>query len=110
MLLEIDKINEQNYINENIIKEINELPNKLSISKKICENEKEWNDENKLSYYINENINIENYISKVNNTNKILEKYKDEFNFNNNKFEPYKEDYINTILSTIKDFGKIYIR
>ena len=29
LLLEIDKIYEQNYINENIIKEINELPNKL---------------------------------------------------------------------------------
>ncbi len=108
LLLEIDKIYEQNYINENIIKEINELPNKLSISKKNCENEKEWNDENKLSYYINESINIENYISKVNNTNKILEKYKNEFNINDIKFEPYKEDDINNILSKIEDLGKIY--
>ena len=106
LLLEIDKQFNDNFGDEDIIKESEKLPNKIKISlekgKKI---EKEWNN-NELSSNIYDCINIENNINNINILNENIKKCK----LNNNKeikFSPDKNE-INNFIETIKIFGRIY--
>ena len=59
LLSEVDKEFDYNFVNENIIKENENLPNKIKISiEKRKTLDKEWNDENKLNSLNNDYINI----------------------------------------------------
>ena len=105
LLLEIDKIYNTNYFNEDLIKKGEELPKqiKLSLEKgKLID--KEWNND-KLYSYINDCINIENNIKNLNIFEKNINNYKSN---NQLKIEFYpKEEQINIFLSSLNSFGKI---
>ena len=65
LLLEVDKEFDEIYFNENIMKESKNLPNKIKLSlEKGNKIEKEY-DDNKLSLFINNCINIENNIKEL---------------------------------------------
>ena len=81
LLLEIDNQFNNKYINEEIIKESEKLPNKIKISiEKGKMIDKEWNENNLISL-INDCINIENNIKEINIINDNIKKsnlYKDQ--------------------------------
>jgi len=107
LLLEVDKKFNKLYCNEEIIKQSENLPNKIKISLekgKIINNE--WNNNNKLNSLINDCINIENNIKDINNINEIIKN----INLNKNikiKFVPEEENNYGDLLESIKIFGKI---
>ena len=74
LLIEVDNIYNDQYFNEDIIKQSEKLPNTVKISlekgKKI---NNEWNDD-KLNSLIYDCINIENNIKEINTINEKLEK------------------------------------
>ena len=106
LLLQVEKKYDKLYFNEEIIKESEKLPNKIKKSLETGKTaDKEWNDDNKLKYFINECINIENNINEI---NKINEKIKN-CNLNQNikiNFIP-EENEINKFIQTIKTFGNL---
>ena len=75
LLLKIDKKFDKNFFGEKFLKESSELPKRIQ---KILINgksiNKEWN-ENKLTYLVNECINIENNITKINDINNTINTY-----------------------------------
>ena len=104
LLQEVDKIFNDLYINEEIIKDSNKLPNKIKISlEKGKEIENNWNN-NILPLLINNCINIENNIKSIKLLNENIGK------INNLKidiiFYP-QEEGINKFLNSIKIFGKV---
>ena len=107
LLLEVDKKFNKLYCNEEIIKQSENLPNKIKISlEKGRIINKEWND-NKLNSLINDCINIENNIKDINNINEIIKN----INLNKNKkirFIPDEEKDYKDLLESIKIFGKVY--
>ena len=107
LIFEIDKIFNEKNINENEIKESNKLQNKIKIILDKGKNiDKNWNDENKLIYLINECINIENVIKEINfsiENNKKIKKYND---LNLVKLYP-EEKEINELINSFKNFVKI---
>ena len=75
LLLKIDNEYNNLYFEENILKESEKLPNKISISiKKGKLINKEWNEENKLNELINDCVEIENEINYIKEINNIIEK------------------------------------
>ena len=106
ILLEVDKIYDNAYFKENIIKESEKLPNIVKLSLERGKSiEEEWKDENKLSLLINDCINIENNIKNINRINENIIRYncyKLKI-----KFEPENDEEINRFLETFKIFGKI---
>ena len=67
LLFEIDKKFEDIFLNEDIIKKSEKLPNEVKISiEKGKINDNDWNDENKLYSIINNCVNIENNIKDIN--------------------------------------------
>jgi len=104
LLEEVDKIFNELYINEEIIKDSDKLPNKIKFSlEKGKEIENNWNNNN-LTLLINNCINIENNIKNIQLLNDNLGKI-------NNlkidiKFYP-QEEGINKFINSIKIFGKI---
>jgi hypothetical protein len=86
LLLEIDKEFEDKFINENIIKESEKLPNKIKENinrgKSIDNN---WKN-NKLNCAINDCINIEENIKDINKINESILKCKDSKDNNINVF------------------------
>ena len=107
LITEVDKIYDNTYFNENIIKDSEKLPDKIISS---LENWKKingkWNEENKLNLLINECINIENNINQINSINVNIAKFKilSELKI---KFSPEEENEIQKFLQNIKTFGKI---
>ena len=107
LLIEVDKQFNYLYFNEDIIKENGTLPNKIKIlleKRKTIEND--WNNDNKLYFFINYCINIENNIKNINQINEKINICKINQNIKIN-FYPHKEDEINKFLNSIKKFGKI---
>ena len=106
LLLEIDNIYNNKYLNDDIIKKVEKLPKKIKISlEKGKLLDKEW-DENHISSYVNDCINIENNIKTINIINEKI----NIFNKNNNIniiFRP-DENSLNNFLETVKSFGKLY--
>ena len=104
LLLEVDNEFEKLYFNEDILTEIEKLPNKIKISlEKGKLIDKEWDNNNKLKSLINDCINIEN---DINNINTINEKIKECKSTNLEiKFNSGNDDI--TILESIKTFGNI---
>ena len=108
LLLEVDKIFEDKFFKEDIIKQSEKLPIKV---KKYLDKGKgdlinnDWENNEKLNSLINDCIDIENNIENINNIHsKIKLCNSDKINI---KFFP-KEDEINKFLNSIKLFGKIY--
>ena len=105
LLLEVDKKYNEIYLDEQIIKKYEKLPNKVKMyleKGKIIE--KNWESNKKLNKFIYECLNIE-YI--INDINKIKEKTNN-YNLENNKFEFLLNDNIeNNLLQLIQRFGKI---
>ena len=102
LLNEVDKQFENNYFNEDILKECDKLPNKIKVSLekgKIIE--KDW-DNNKLNVIINDCIDIENNIKNINNINDKIKKSKS----NNVELKFISEGEI-LLLESIKKFGLI---
>jgi len=107
LLIEAENIYNNKYFKDEFIKDIEKLPNKikLSIEKgKIID--KEWNNNNRMIFIINDCINIENSINTINLMNEQIKNYK---NINNLKikFYPENEKEINSTLNKIINFGKI---
>ena len=106
LLMEIDKKFNELYYDENILKQFEKFPNKLKSSlekiKKI-----ELDDDNNLSLFINDCLNIENNIKDINKVNESIEKCKNE---NEKEIKFNYEGHLNKILNAIKIFGKIYIK
>ena len=107
LLIEIDKIYDENYFKEDIIRTGEKLPDKI---KKSLEQGKiidsNWNN-NKLNLSLYNCINIEKYINDID----IIEKEVNKYNLKNNlefKFSP-EENNINFFIEAIKNFGRIYI-
>ena len=109
ILLEIDKVFNDLFINENILKNYQNLPNKIKISldkgKKIFD---DWKDDKKLISLIDGCLNIENNIKNINSLEQSLNKFNTVKNIEI-KFYP-ESDKINNFLNIIKSFGKIYYR
>ena len=104
LLLEVDNKFDTLYFKEDIIKQCDNLPNKIKISlnkgKFIDEH---WN-ENKLNSLINDYLNIENNIKNINIINESVKKS----NSNNFSIKFYpEEEGINHLLENIKNFGII---
>ena len=104
LLFEVDNKYNELYLNEDIIKECDKLPNKIKISlEKGKEIENNW-DINKIALLINNCINIENNIRNIKLINGNIGK------INSSKidikFYP-KEEGINNLLDSIKIFGRI---
>ena len=106
LLLDIDNIYNNKFMNEDIINKGEKLPKKIKLSlEKGKLINKEW-DNNNLNSYINDCINIENNIKIINEINESINKSK-----NNEKlrikFEP-NEESLNYFLDTINNLGNIY--
>ena len=106
LLSEVDKQFNDNFINENIIKENENLPTKIQLSLEKGKNiDKDWNDENKLNSIINDCINIEKNIKDI---TIIKDNIK---NINDNKikikFYPDEENKMEKFLEIIKLFGRV---
>ena len=106
LLLEIDKQFNDIYLDENVLKKCEKLPNKVKYSlekgKKI---EDEYN-EDKLALFVNQCLNIENNIKDIKTLDEKIDKCKKE-----NDLEiifDYKEQ-LNLISEIISQFGKISV-
>ena len=104
LFLEVDKVFNEEYGNAKIIKEIEQLSNKIKNSlekgKKI---DKEWNN-NEINYNINVCISIEDNINEVKILNENIKKCK----LNNEKkiiFIPGEKDNSKNLSETIQKFG-----
>ena len=103
LLLKIDNYYENNYFNENTIKQYEKLPNKVNVlleKGKLIE--KEWNEE-KIISIINDCINIENSIQDINSINEKIKNWKKD-GIKINYF--FKED--NSLLEKIKNYDALF--
>ena len=108
ILLAVDKEFNNNYFNNEIMKDLEKLPKKVEISleqgKKVKELDK---NNNKLSFYVYNCIKIEKNINEI---NVIKENIKKCYNskYLEIKFYP-SEDEISKFLESIKSFGQLNI-
>ena len=104
LLLEVDEKFNNIYCNENILKDSEKLPDKI---KQLIENvdniNKEYND-NKLTLFIYNCINVENNIKNINEINEKIKKCNNSIN-NEIHFSPKEEENIQAFLEKIKNFG-----
>ena len=106
LLLEIDKQYNDNYSNEKIVKDTEKLPEKIKLLLEKVENiDKEYNDD-KLSLFINDCINVEDNIQNIMKINENIKKY-NKINNQKIRFVPENEESINKFLENIKKFGEI---
>ena len=106
LLLDIDNLYNNKFINEELIIQGKKLPKKIKLSLekgKLIDND--WNNNN-LNSNINDCINIENNIKIINEINNKIKicKANEKIKI---KFEP-KEESLNYFLETIKKFGNVY--
>ena len=108
ILLKLDDIFNKTFFNEDIIKKSEKLPKQIKIyleeGKKILD--KEWDtDKNNIESKINDCIYIENHTKNIIKINKIIEKCSNKKM--NIKFISEKDEEINSLITKIKNFGKI---
>ena len=106
LLMEVDNLFNNEFCNEEIIKESEKLPNKIRLSlekSKLIDNE--WNDEHKLSSIINICINIDNNIKNISFINDNINKCKFNKDF---KIDFYTDaQFSEKFMENIKNYGKI---
>ena len=105
LLSQIDKKLDNLFFEESLMKECNDLPTKVKLSLENGNSiSKDWENEKKLNYLINDCIKIENNISYINNMNGIINKCKSiQCKV---KFSPEKD--MKKLENNLKSFGKIY--
>ena len=105
LLLNVDKEYDNLYLKEDIMKNIEKLPNKIKSSLEKCKNIDNIS-ENNIYKLISESTEIENNINIINNINSninnIFKASKKEI-----KFKP-DENEMNKFIEEIKTFGRIY--
>ena len=95
--------------NVNIIKESEQLPNKIRLSiEKVNSLNNEWDDINKLSSLIYDCNNIEENIKNISIINNSIQKYK--INKDINIELEIGEEYYESFMKKIKLFGKLYAK
>ena len=106
LLLEVDNKFENLNFKEDVINEIEKLPNKIKISlEKGKSIDKEYyTNENKLCFLINVCLNLEKEAKEINIINTKIEKYN---NYNNYKirFSSTNDNEVEKLLKNIKSFG-----
>ena len=108
LLSDADKEFNTNFCDENIIKDCQNLPNKIKISLekgKLINNE--WDDNNKLSSLIYDCINIEDNINNINIVNDNIKKCKLNYEVKIDLMEGKKS--VDNLIKKIKNFGKVMI-
>ena len=105
LLSEVDEKFDKTYLNQNIIKSSGKLPNKIKALLEKAENTKEIN-ENKLSSFINDCINIEKNIRNIEEINTGIKNCKNHIN-QKIHFIPEDNDTLEQFLENIKKFGKL---
>ena len=102
--MEVDKKFEDIYFDENIIKQLEKLPNKVKLSLEKSKNIE--SNINKSALFLNECIKIEKNISDINKIDDVVKKcqnsIKQEIKLDTN-------EQINLLIEKIKIFGKIYV-
>ena len=105
LLSEIDEIYEKAFLKENMIREFEKLPRKISsLLEKGNMVQKEYSDKKKI-LLINECIQIENNIKDINLINENITKFKNSSNISIS-FSP-NENEMNENIEKFKNFGKI---
>ena len=105
LLSNVDKEFNTIFYNENIIKEIDKLPNKVKnslIEGKSIDNN--WGDNNRLNFSINGCLIIENNINEMNKINLNMAKFK---SIHNEITFIYTDDENNNIMNHINNLGLI---
>lgn len=103
LLLEVEQKFENAYYNEKILKENEKLPDRIKALLETAENINNYNNENKLSSFINICVKIENNISIIKEIKCNIEKSRD-LPYKENIFIP--EEKINKLINGIKRFCK----
>ena len=104
LLKNVDNYFFDKYNDENIIKNIDKLPNKIKESlEKGKSLENKWAEDNRLDILINDCINIENHLNDINVINDKIKKYK-QINKINHQFLGDIDNFVNKI----KKFGIIF--
>ncbi len=107
LLLEVDKIFDETFFSEEIIKKSEKLPNQIKISlENSKELDKKYNNENQLNFFINDCINIENNIKDINNLDEIIKKCNNSDN-EKIKFYPEQQEQTDELFTIIQNFGKL---
>ena len=105
LIEEMDKIYDESFLKEEIIRDCEKLPNKIkNILEKYKSVDENWNDNTKLKSLINDSINIENYIKDINNIYENVKKVDIEnciIEFN------IEEKDLNSFLIKIQNLGNI---
>ena len=104
LLLEIDKKYEELYGNEKIFKESEKLPNKINISLEKGKLINNKFDNNKISSFINDCLNIENNIKDIKYLNESIQQCNKSIN-EKISFDFEEEENLNEFLDYIKNFG-----
>ena len=106
LLFELDKIYNETYFNEDIIKKGDKLTNQIKLNLEKGKNlVKEWDDNNdKLINRLNDCLNVENNIQNIIQINENIEKYNSEKI--NIKFIS-EDEQNNLLIDKIKNFGEI---
>lgn len=108
LLLEVDQLYEETYVSDNVIRDLDNLPNRIKSSlDKGQIISKDWEKENKLNSLIHGCINIEDNLDYINKVYQIMKKSKNEMK-TNIKFFPEEKIDISKFLDKIVKFGKLY--
>jgi len=102
LLSEVDEKFNDSFFNEEFINKSEKLPDKIKFSlQKSKSTDKEWNNENKLIFLINDCINIENDIKNINTINEKLKMNNESININMD-FYPKEENELADLFKNIK--------
>ena len=107
LLSEVDEIFNNMFSNQEIIKESDKLPNKIKIALnrgKTIDNQCN-NDNNKLSSFINDCLNIEENIKNIYIINENIKKFRITNDININFY--IEKEYLDNFIKLINSFGKI---
>ena len=105
LLLEVDKTYDELYFSEDLVIKSGKLPKKVKLSLETGKQiNKEWNEKDKLSLFINDCLDIEMNIKDINSINENIEKTK--IITIEVIFTPSNIDN-KQLFKNIKDFGKI---
>ena len=111
LLSEVDKKYSEIFMDENTIKQSENLPKRVKITLekgKEITNKNKWDNENIINSLINECLNIENEINEINKINNAIQKIN---NYDKTEilFSPKEENKINEFIKGITSFGNIEI-
>ena len=113
ILSKVDELFDNVYMKETEMEEIDKYPNKIkSLLKQGKDTIDNWekennNKQNELSSLVNNCINIEKTLFNINNVEQNIRKCKTEM-ASVIKFSPFEEKELNTFISNIITFGKVY--